>query len=96
MPRNTVQSAAIAAKKGMDYAVVITMDRPETGGLSGSTLKETVSWGKVKGEADKVMVIGDALIIFPIIVASVVERLGSDFTRTPYLKRGKLGTRRRK
>jgi len=96
VPRNTVQSAAIAAKKGLDYAVVITMDRPETGGLSGSTLKETVSWGKVKGEADKVMVIGDALIIFPIIVASVVERLGSDFTRTPYLKRGKLGTRRRK
>jgi deoxyhypusine synthase len=96
VPRNTVQSAAIAAKKGMDYAVVITMDRPETGGLSGSTLKETVSWGKVKGEADKVMVIGDALIIFPIIVASVVERLGSDFTRTSYLKRGKLGTWRRK
>jgi deoxyhypusine synthase len=96
VPRNTVQSAAIAAKKGMDYAVVITMDRPETGGLSGSTLKETVSWGKVKGEADKVMVIGDALIIFPIIVASVVERLDSDFTRTPYLKRGKLGTWRRK
>jgi len=96
VPRNTVQSAAIAAKKGMDYALVITMDRPETGGLSGSTLKETVSWGKVKGEADKVMVIGDALIIFPIIVASVVERLGSKFTRTPYLKRGKLGARRRK
>ncbi len=96
VPRNTVQSAAIASKKGMDYAVVITMDRPETGGLSGSTLRETVSWGKVKGEADKVMVIGDALIIFPIIVASVVERLGSKFTRTPYLKRGKLGARRRK
>jgi len=96
VPRNTVQSAAIAAKKGMDYAVVITIDRPETGGLSGSTLRETVSWGKVKGEADKVMVIGDALIIFPIIVASVVERLGSKFTRTPYLKRGKLGARRRK
>jgi len=96
VPRNTVQSAAIASKKGMDYAVVITMDRPETGGLSGSTLRETVSWGKVKGEADKVMVIGDALIIFPIIVASVVERLGSDFTRTPYLKRRKLDSRRRK
>jgi len=96
VPRNTVQSAAIASKKGMDYAVVITMDRPETGGLSGSTLRETVSWGKVKGEAAKAMVIGDALIIFPIIVASVVERLGSKFTRKPYLKRGKLGARRRK
>jgi deoxyhypusine synthase len=90
VPRNTVQSAALAAKKGMDYAVVITMDRPETGGLSGSTLRETVSWGKVKGEADKSMVIGDALIMFPMIVASVIERLGSGFTRTPYRKRGKL------
>jgi len=90
VPRNTVQSAAIAANKGMDYAVVITMDRPETGGLSGSTLRESISWGKVKGEADKVMVIGDALVMFPIIVASVVERLGKAFTRTPYLKRGKL------
>ena len=90
VPRNTVQSVALASKKGMDYAVVITMDRPESGGLSGSTLKETVSWGKVKGAADKIMVIGDALIIFPIIVASTIERLGSDFTRTPYLKRRKL------
>jgi deoxyhypusine synthase len=94
VPRNTVQSAGIAAHKGMDYAVVVTMDRPETGGLSGSTLRETVSWGKVKGEADKIMVIGDALIIFPIIVASVTERLGTNFIRTPYLKR-KHGKRRR-
>jgi deoxyhypusine synthase len=96
VPRNTVQSAATAAKKGMDYAVVITMDRPETGGLSGSTLRETVSWGKVKGEADKIMVIGNALIIFPIIVASVKERLGSAFMRTPYRKCRRLSARRRK
>jgi len=81
VPRNTVQSAALAAKKGMDYAIVITMDRPETGGLSGSTLSETVSWGKVKGKADKIMVIGDAMIVFPIIVASVIERLGEKFDR---------------
>ena len=66
VPRNTIQSSALASKKGLDYAVVITMDRPETGGLSGSTLEETVSWGKMKGEADNVMVIGDALMVFPI------------------------------
>jgi len=90
VPRNTVQSAALATKKGMDYAIIITMDRPETGGLSGSTLRETVSWGKVKNTADKVMVIGDAMIIFPIIVASVLERIGKDFKRIPYLKRGKF------
>ena len=94
VPRNTVQSAAVAAKKGMDYAVVVTMDRPETGGFSGSTLRETVSWGKVKGEADKIMVIGDALIIFPLIVASATERLGASFSRMPYLKR-KHSKRRR-
>jgi deoxyhypusine synthase len=81
VPRNTIQSAALASKKGMDYAVIITMDRPEPGGLSGSTLEETVSWGKVKSHADKVMVIGDATIIFPLIVASVIERLSVDFKR---------------
>lgn len=83
VPRNTVQSAALASKKGLDYAIIITMDRPETGGLSGSTLSETVSWGKVKNKADKTMVIGDALIILPIIAASVIERLEKDFKRMP-------------
>jgi len=87
--RNTVQSAALSSKKGMDYAIIITMDRPETGGLSGSTLEETVSWGKVKAKADKTTVIGDATIIFPIIVASTLERLGEDFRRVPYLRRTK-------
>jgi len=91
VPRNTVQSAALASKKGLDYAVVVTMDRPETGGLSGSTLKETVSWGKVKGEADSVMVIGDALVIFPLMAASVLERLGAEFKRAPFLKQVKQG-----
>ncbi len=90
VPRNTVQSAALASKKGMDYAVIITMDRAETGGLSGSTLRETVSWGKVKSKADKVMVIGDAMIMLPIIVASVAERIGKEFRRVPHLKREKV------
>jgi deoxyhypusine synthase len=81
VPRNTVQSAALATKSGLDYAVVITLDRPETGGLSGSTLEETVSWGKLKGTADHVMVIGDAMIVFPMMVASVMERIGKNFKR---------------
>lgn len=86
VPRNTIQSAALATKSGIDYAVVITMDRAETGGLSGSTLEETVSWGKLKGQADKTMVIGDAMIVFPIMVASVKERLGRDFRRVRSVK----------
>jgi deoxyhypusine synthase len=89
VPRNTIQSAALASKKGLDYAVVVTMDRPETGGLSGSTLKETKSWGKTKTDADDIMVIGDALIIFPLMVASLTERLGQGFKRSPFLIRTK-------
>jgi deoxyhypusine synthase len=90
VPRNTVQSAALASGRGMDYAVLITMDRPETGGLSGSTLEETVSWGKVKKKADKTTVVGDAMIVFPIMVASVVERLTGSFKRVPNHERQKL------
>lgn len=81
VPRNTIQHAAVTVGKGLDHAVVITMDRAETGGLSGSTLEETVSWGKVKKKAGKVMVIGDALIVFPLMVAAVLERLGDKFVR---------------
>jgi deoxyhypusine synthase len=90
VPRNTVQSAALASKKGMDYAIIITMDRPEPGGLSGSTLEETVSWGKVKSQADKVMLIADATIVFPMIAASVIERLTGGFKRAANGERRKL------
>jgi deoxyhypusine synthase len=86
VPRNTIQSAALATKSGIDYAVVITMDRAETGGLSGSTLEETVSWGKLKGQADKTMVIADAMIVFPLMVASIKERIGKDFKRARNVK----------
>ena len=86
VPRNTIQSAALATKSGIDYAIVVTMDRAETGGLSGSTLEETVSWGKLKGASDKVMVPADVMIAFPLMVASVVERLGKNFKRPPRRK----------
>jgi deoxyhypusine synthase len=81
VPRNAVQHAALMADKGLDYAVIITTDRPEYGGLSGSTPEETISWGKLKRKAGRVMVIGDAMIIFPLMVAAVLERLGRDFKR---------------
>jgi deoxyhypusine synthase len=81
VPRNSVQHAALMSGKGLDYAVVITTDRPEPGGLSGSTIEETVSWGKVKHKANKAMVINDALVAFPIMIAAVLERLGIGFHR---------------
>ena len=81
VPRNSVQHAALMTGMGMDYSVIITTDRPESGGLSGSTIEETVSWGKVKQKANKVMVISDATIAFPLMTAAVLERLGKSFHR---------------
>ena len=63
-------------REGVDRAIQITMDRPEPGGLSGATLKEAISWGKVKPEGKEVTVICDATIAFPLIVASALEGLG--------------------
>lgn len=62
-------------REGVDLAVQITMDRPEPGGLSGASLEEAVSWGKVKPEGKATTVVCDATIAFPIIIAAVLGRL---------------------
>jgi deoxyhypusine synthase len=51
------------------------MDRPEPGGLSGASLQEAQSWGKVKPEAEWVDVIADVTIALPLMVAATMERL---------------------
>ncbi|MFQ6074442.1 MAG: deoxyhypusine synthase [Candidatus Bathyarchaeia archaeon] len=62
-------------REGVDLAVQITMDRPEPGGLSGASLEEAISWGKVKPDGKAVTVICDATIAFPVIVAAALEKL---------------------
>jgi len=63
-------------REGVDAAVQITMDRPEPGGLSGASLEEAISWGKVKPKGRAVTVVCDATIAFPLIVAAALENLG--------------------
>ena len=63
-------------REGVDAAVQITMDRPEPGGLSGASLEEAISWGKVKPKGKAVTVICDATIAFPLIVAAALENIG--------------------
>jgi deoxyhypusine synthase len=61
-------------REGLDAAVQISTARVEDGSLSGAPLKESVSWGKLKG--DKVSTIfGDVTIVFPLIVAATLERI---------------------
>jgi deoxyhypusine synthase len=60
-------------REGVDAAVQITMDRPEPGGLSGASLEEAISWGKVKPKGRAVTVVCDVTIAFPLIVAATLE-----------------------
>jgi deoxyhypusine synthase len=60
-------------REGVDIAVQITMDRPESGGLSGASLEEAISWGKVKPKGKSVTVISDVTIAFPLIIAAALE-----------------------
>ena len=62
-------------RDGVDAAVQITMDRPEPGGLSGASLEEAISWGKVKPKGRAVTVVCDATIAFPLIVAAALEKI---------------------
>ena len=54
-------------------AVQITLDRPEGGSLGGAPLKEGVSWQKVQTEPSFESVIGDATIIFPLMIIAALE-----------------------
>ena len=65
-------------REGVDAAIQITMDRPEPGGLSGASLEEAISWGKVKPKGKAVTVICDSNIAFPLIVATTVENFGKE------------------
>jgi len=73
LPKHHVLMANIL-REGVDFAVQITMDRPEAGGLSGAYLEEAISWGKIRRKGKYVTVIGDATICFPLIVTSALER----------------------
>jgi len=63
-------------REGVDSAIQITMDRPEPGGLSGASLEEAISWGKVKPKGRAVTVICDATIAFPLVIAAALEEIG--------------------
>ncbi len=81
VPKNFIFQTALVAppreegREGFDYAIQITTKTPEDGSLSGATLEEAKSWGKIGGKAKAVTVYCDATIALPIIVAAVRERI---------------------
>ncbi len=74
LPKNFIQQS-LQFSKGADYGIQITTDRTEPGGSSGAPLKEGISWGKMKSDAEEgkdfVDVFCDATIALPLIYSAI-------------------------
>jgi deoxyhypusine synthase len=80
VPKNFTQDIVVAAEVlGMEdipmhkYAVQLTVADERDGALSGSTLKEASSWGKVDLTYEQ-MVYGEATVTFPLLAGAVYAR----------------------
>jgi deoxyhypusine synthase len=71
-----IQEVMGIAEKGHDYFLQFTDARPDTGGLSGATPAEAVSWGKVDPDRlpDAVVCYTDSTIALPLLTAYSLTR----------------------
>ena len=75
-------------ENGHDYVIQITDARPDTGGLSGATIQEGKSWGKIKtSHRNNAIVYGDSSVCFPIIAAYVLSECKRRSTKRLYSKK---------
>jgi deoxyhypusine synthase len=87
-----IQEVMGIEEKGHDYFLQCTDARPDTGGLSGATPAEAVSWGKV--DPDKlpscVVCYVDSTVSLPLITAYALSRLKPRKLKRLYSKRDLL------
>lgn len=80
VPKNYINDSVVMAyifdrnTGGHKYAIQVTTDAPHWGGLSGSTLSEAQSWGKVNKEASKAMGFVEPSVSVPLIVGYALQR----------------------
>lgn len=72
-----IQEVMGIKEKGHDYFLQCTDARPDTGGLSGATPAEAVSWGKVDPDKlpDSVVCYTDTTIALPLLTAYMLARV---------------------
>ncbi len=77
-----IQEILMLAESGHDFFIQLTDARPDTGGLSGATPSEAVSWGKIDPNmlSGTVVCYGDTTVYLPIIAAYT---LSSGVSREP-------------
>jgi deoxyhypusine synthase len=79
-------------ERGHDYFLQLTDARPDTGGLSGATPAEAVSWGKVDPDRlpDAVVCYLDTTVALPIVAAYALARRTARPLRRLYDRRGAM------
>ena len=79
-------------EKGHDYFLQITDARPDTGGLSGATPAEAVSWGKIDPDRlpDAVVCYLDSTVALPLLTAYAHARHASRPLRRLYDRRNEM------
>ncbi len=87
-----IQEVMGIEESGHDYFLQITDARPDTGGLSGATPSEAVSWGKVDPETlpDCVVAYVDTTVALPLLTAYLLTRNRPRRAKRLYDKRNKL------
>ncbi|MDQ2731135.1 MAG: deoxyhypusine synthase [Armatimonadota bacterium] len=80
------------AEKGHDYFVQVTDARPDTGGLSGATPAEAVSWNKIDPEElhNTVVVYSDTTLFLPIATSYLLAKRPSRPLKRLYDRRDEL------
>jgi deoxyhypusine synthase len=80
-PKNWINDGIVMANyafgregEGHYYALQITTDVPHWGGLSGSTLDEAQSWGKISARATRAMAHVEASIGLPLLAGALWDR----------------------
>lgn len=71
-----IQEVLRIKEYGQDYFLQVTDARPDTGGLSGATPSEAVSWGKVDPDRlpDAVVCYGDSTVAMPLLTHYALAR----------------------
>ncbi len=79
-------------ERGHDYFVQFTDARPDTGGLSGATPSEAVSWGKIDPQElpSTIVCYTDSTIALPLVTAYIINRCQPRPLKRLYDKRQKM------
>jgi len=84
-----IQEVMGIEERGHDYFLQCTDARPDTGGLSGATPGEAVSWGKIDPEnlPDCVVCYADSTIALPLITAYALSKAAPRKLKRLYARR---------